>query len=61
MLWKGPSEKVIQQDVYFETVYVFDKVITSKEQNIVKKKLPHGRSFQIQYFCLFLVFELNCL
>ena len=34
VLWKGPSEKDIWQGVDSKTMFVFDKVIKSKEQNI---------------------------
>ena len=34
MLWKSPSEKDIWQGFDSKTMFIFDKVMKSKEQNI---------------------------
>ncbi|KAK4731583.1 hypothetical protein R3W88_024571 [Solanum pinnatisectum] len=46
---KCPSAKDIWQGANSKTMFLFDKVIKSKEQNICRKKLTHERSFQTHY------------
>ena len=53
MLWKGPSAKDIWQGVDSKTMFVFDKVITMKEQNICGKcYLMEGLFKQVFLFVL---------